>query len=230
MNHSDTTIVIPTLNEGENIKKLIALLNRLYDKINIIVSDDGSTDSTKAAVRSFRSKKIVFFDRSKKRVHGLTASVVDAAKIVKTPYTVVMDGDLQHPPEKVEDIVNLLRENKELVVGVREKDLSDWYLHRMIMSKGALFLGKMKLLSRGIKCSDSISGFFGIRSDIFKRVIEKNEDKYELEGYKVLFDTLKYIPQNTKIAETPYFFGIRKGGDSKINSKHIWLYFRSLFK
>lgn len=230
MAYSDTTVVIPTLNEEKNISKLISLLDRLYRGINIIVSDDGSTDGTRDAVKSFRSKKVIFFDRSKKNVHGLTASVVDAAKTVKTHYIVVMDGDLQHPPEKVEDIIALLRKKYGVVIGAREKDLSEWYWHRWLASKVATSLAKIKLIMREIKCNDTMSGFFGIKSDVFKKVIEKNEHKYELEGYKVLFDTLKYIPKNTKIAETSYFFGIRKAGDSKINSKHMWVFFRSLFK
>lgn len=44
MSYEDTTVVIPTLNEESNIKKLITILLKEYPGINIIVSDDGSRD------------------------------------------------------------------------------------------------------------------------------------------------------------------------------------------
>lgn len=230
MGYSDITIIIPTLNEGENIGKLINILKKLYKGISIIVADDGSTDGTKAAVKSFKSKKVIFLDRSKKKFPGLTISILDAVKIVKTPYFIVMDGDLQHPPEKIKDIAKELK-TFDIVVPVRIKGFpfkpNFLYLYRFSMSKIATSLAKSRLFFNGIKCKDPMSGFFGIKTKVFKNMDKGN---FELKGCKVLFDLMKQLPYGTKLGKVSYTFGERKDGASKINKKHIKIFFKSLFK
>jgi len=226
--YSDTTVVIPTLNEELNILELLNLIENLYKNINIIVSDDGSTDKTQEIVKehSKKNKKIKLLNRSKKIVHGLTASVVDASKQVKTKYAVVMDGDLQHPPEKIKDIVKKLRKGNELVAGARRK-VFDWSLSRRIISKIATGLGKTRLLLNGATCDDILSGFFGIRTNLMQSI---NKNKFEMLGYKILFDILKNIDKNTKIKNIYYDFGMRKRGHSKIGLKQIISFLKALLK
>jgi len=226
--YSDTTVVIPTLNEESNVSELLNLIEKLYKNISIIISDDGSEDSTQYIVKEYskKNKKIKLLDRSEMAVHGLTASVVDASKTVKTKYTVVMDGDLQHPPEKIEDIVRELRKGNCLVAGARKK-VFDWSLDRRIISKVAAFLGKIRLLSKGIVCKDILSGFFGIKTKIIKGIKKEN---FEITGYKILFDILKNIKRDTKIKNIYYDFGMRKRGHSKIGKTQIISFLRALFK
>ncbi|HHI04184.1 MAG TPA: glycosyltransferase [Candidatus Woesearchaeota archaeon] len=225
--YSDTTIIIPTFNEGENISELLKLIEKLYKNISIIISDDGSTDKTQEIIRKYskKNKKIKLFDRSRKTVHGLTASVVDASKKVKTKYIVVMDGDLQHPPEKIKDIIKELRKGKDIVAGARKK-VFDWSLDRRTISKGATLLGKARLLLKGAICNDILSGFFGIKTELIQNI---NKNKFELKGYKVLFDILKNIDKNTKIKNIYYDFGMRKRGHSKIGLKQVISFLKALF-
>lgn len=231
MDYSDTTIIIPTLNEERNISELLERLQSLYKNVKIIVSDDGSKDNTQNIIKSFhkKNKNIALLDRSKERIHGLTVSVIDAVKKVKTKYIVVMDGDMQHPPEKVKDIGEKLRKNYDIVIGAREK-VHFGSIFREIMSKTAILLGQLRLLCNGIICHDVVSGFFGTKIGLFQNKIAKSEKKFEKEGYKVLFDLLKLVNKNIKIAEIEYEFGSRSAGKSKINRRHILIYFRSLFK
>ena len=227
-NYFDTTIIIPTFNEGENISELLKLIEKLYKNISIIISDDGSTDKTQEIIRKYskKNKKIKLFDRSRKTVHGLTASVVDASKKVKTKYIVVMDGDLQHPPEKIKDIIKELRKGNDIVAGARKK-VFDWSLDRRTISKGATLLGKARLLLKGAICNDILSGFFGIKTELIQNI---NKNKFELKGYKVLFDILKNIDKNTKIKNIYYDFGMRKRGHSKIGLKQVISFLKALFK
>jgi len=108
---SDTTIVIPVLNEITSIEKLLETLDKLYPGVKIIVVDDGSKDGTGKKVRDMAKTNVNVFllDRANAQIHGLTASVIEGILSSRTEFVVVMDGDLQHPPETVKEILYLLR-------------------------------------------------------------------------------------------------------------------------
>jgi dolichol-phosphate mannosyltransferase len=226
MDYSTVTVIIPTLNEEKNIGRLVGLLRKTYKKITVIVVDDGSTDQTQ---RNAEEAGAIVIDRRNETIHGLCISVIDGIKTATTEYVIVMDGDMQHPYEKIEEMVQKL-EHCPVVVGTREQVLNDWPWHRRFMSKLAIFLGRTRLFVSGVRCDDIVSGFFGIRTQLFKDVAAKHYDKYELQGYKVLFDTLKYLPRGTKVYQLKYDFGLREAGTSKIHRRHVLYYFRSLFK
>jgi len=229
--NSDFTIVIPTLNEEEALKKLLPILDNIIPGANVIITDDGSKDRTKEVCEKFQGRiSVVFLDRTKEKIHGLTISVLDAIKNTDTKYFIVMDADLQHPPEKLPEMMEKLLEGYDLVVGKRIKVEGDWPFSRRIISWTATFLGKLSLLLRGRnRCKDIMSGFFGGKTNIFKKEISQNFDKFALKGYKVLFDFLKIHKDKLKIAEVDYVFGTREIGKSKISKKVIWEFFKSLF-
>ena len=244
MDFKDLTIIIPTFNEEKNIGVLLTTIKKLLVNPSIIVSDDGSKDKTQEIVCEKSTKGVVLLDRRKKPVHGLTVSVMDAIMKCKTPYFVVIDADFQHPPEKIKEIVEKLRDKKErykgeketfirgkdIVVGNRAKISGEWPIHRLIISEVAYFLGRMRLWRKKFPKYDLVSGFFGGRTGIVKKIIEKNHQKFELKGYKVLFDILKYLPQDAKVDKVDYEFGIRHAGESKLSKKVMFYYFRSLFR
>lgn len=220
------TLIIPTLNEEGNIPLLLKRMFSLPLDARVIVVDDGSTDRTREIVESFGSK-VYFLDRNKEEIHGLTVSVLDGIKCADTEYLIMMDGDFQHPPKKIKEIVKLLNEGYGLVVGIRS-NVPGWSFSRRVMSKVAEYLARLRLLiSNKQGCNDVLSGFFGMRTDLAKKMAKTA--RFEEEGYKILFDMLKALPNDVKIAEVPYVFGSRKGGSSKISLKHIALFFKSLF-
>lgn len=232
MNYKNITIIIPTFNEEKNIGKLLEKINDLYKDVFVIVSDDNSLDKTQSIVKewSSKNKRIILLDRSDKLVKGLTTSVIDAILMTKTKYFIVMDGDMQHPPEKIKEI-NKFIENNDLVVGIRENVFVHWPLNRRLMSLIATKLGEIRLLICGNPmCSDIMSGFFGAKTKKIHNTIIKHHRKFELKGYKILFDYLKLLPRNTKIKEINYDFGSRYYGDSKISLKHVLFYLRSLLR
>ncbi|NPD87864.1 MAG: glycosyltransferase [Asgard group archaeon] len=230
--YADLTIIIPTLNEEEAITIILHKIDECVSKTNIIIADDGSTDRTKELVESFDgSIDVLFLDRKEKKIHGLTISVLDAIKNCKTPMFLVMDGDLQHPPDKIKDFYDILKKDYELVGGRRIKVLGKWPLHRRLMSIMASSAGKISLfLRRKNKVKDIMSGFFASKTELWQKLLVEKETEFTLEGYKVLFDFLKIYPSKLKIGHVDYVFGIRGYGESKISSKVIWLYFKSLFK
>ena len=230
--YSDLTIIIPTLNEEESIPILLEKINKHVPKTNVIVADDGSTDKTKELTETFDAGIDVFFlDRTNEKIHGLTVSVLNAIKSCKTSMFLVMDGDLQHPPDKITAFYELLKKDNDLVGGRRIKVLGKWPLHRRLMSIIASVAGKISLFIRKRnRVKDIMSGFFASKTELWKEILEEKENEFTLEGYKVLFDFLKIYPSKLKISHVDYVFGIRGHGESKISSKIIWLYFKSLFK
>ena len=228
----DTTVIVPTLDEEANIGRLLAMVLELYPGVAITVVDDGSTDRTREIVREHgcRCPNVRLLDRSAAAVHGLTVSVVEAAIAAETRYVVVIDGDLQHPPEKITELRDRLVDGAEIVVGRRERVLVPWPWHRRAISWLGVRLGRLRLRLGGALTSDTMSGFFGARADLVRAVAAPNLAKFEPTGYKVLFDLLKLVPRSTRVDEVPYAFGQRAGGTSKIALNHLLAYARSLLR
>ncbi len=216
MDYSDCTIVLPTLNEEKNIGIIIERLMHMYKGIGIIVADDGSTDNTKKEVEKFNGN-VSFLDRSMKKVHGLTASVIDGIKH-SSRYAIVMDADMQHPLDVVKDIYEKLHENYDIVVACRAnaEGLSTF---RKLVSKGTMNFAKLVFTIRRKKTvSDMTSGFFGVNVEFFK-ANAADEKKFVLTGYKVLIDLLRIAP-NANVYEIKYTgFSARKYGRSKAKPK-----------
>ena len=225
MNWENLTIVIPTLNEEESIEKLIKILHRMYKGVNIIISDDGSKDKTRDIAKKLGAGVI---DRSNKKIKGLTISVLNAVNVVDTPYFVVMDADLQHPPEAIGKVMKKLK-RFDVVGGARRKIIGNWGFFRKLMSITAIILGKIRLMGR-VKFDGLMTGFFGAKTEFFRDVVRGNHNHFELRGYKIFFDLLKLVKRGTPIGCVKYDFNIREAGTSKISKRHILLYLRSLFK
>lgn len=228
----DITVIIPVLNEEENVGLLIKTLEKLCPGISIFFVDDGSKDKTRKIIKNFSKKneKIKLIDRSKEKIHGLCASVIDGIFASKTEYFVVMDGDLQHPPEAILNFKKKFEEGSMFVVGCRKK-VKNWKIERKSISKVASFLGKTSLIIRRKKYpKDILSGFFGGKTSVFKKIIKENYKKFQLKGYKILFDILKVLPLQIKFSEFFYNFGQREKGKSKIKIKHILSFFWGLIK
>lgn len=229
MVYSNTTVIIPTLNEEKNISKLIGIIENLYPGINVTVADDGSKDNTQQIVKKFHKKnpRINLLDRSQEKVHGLTISALEGAKSSKTENVIVIDGDLQHPPEKIGEIIDRLK-YFNLVVGTRSKGfLQQLNFYRYAISKSATIMAQIRLLFNSIHCRDPMSGFFGIKTDLIRKIDNRY---FEMEGYKILFDLMKRIPKGTRIGEVFYEFGMREEGSTKLNKRHVKIFFKSLFK
>ncbi|MHA2175220.1 MAG: glycosyltransferase [Candidatus Hodarchaeales archaeon] len=226
-----TTVIIPTLNEENNIENMISVLIELYPQISIIIADDGSTDATGAIVNRFHqdNSKIRLLDRTNESIKGLTISLIDALKITDTKYFVVIDCDFQHPPDKIQEGIALFDSGNQLIIGTRAS-VEGWSMKRKIISWGATTLGKISLLfRRRSRPTDIMSGFFGGETELVLSIIKDNPKTISPKGYKLLFDILKVLPKDIQIGEFEYIFQTRQAGESKIGFKHILVYFRSLF-
>ena len=219
------TILIPTLNEEKNIKRLIETILSSYPSINITVIDDGSTDNTVKLVNEFEDA-VSLINRKDNKIKGLSISIKEGIFSVETKYFMVIDGDFQHPPESIKDALKCSNEDPEFIIGHRIK-VEEWPFLRKLMSQGAKFLATISLLFRRKKVpKDIMSGFFGGNTKYVQTLLHENS--IEDAGYKILFDLLKVAPHDVSISQFGYIFKNREFGDSKIGKTQMFAFLRSL--
>ncbi|UXY15707.1 glycosyltransferase family 2 protein [Chitiniphilus purpureus] len=118
------SIVVPCYNEeeviGETMKRLTAFCAELRDlEVELIFIDDGSRDRTRALLRSFAQEdpriRVIGFARNFGHQIAVTAGI-DAAR---GDAVVLIDADLQDPPEVVHQMVAKWREGYDVVYGTR---------------------------------------------------------------------------------------------------------------
>lgn len=229
LDYSDFTLILPTLNEEKTVGKLVTYVLRRYKGMKVIVVDDSSTDGTQEAVKGIgaRERRVSLIDRSGMK-RGLTASLIDGVKKSRTRYVVVMDADMQHPPELLGEVAKLLREGCDLAVACRSS-VPKWSTSRKLISKAYIYLGFLLLSLQGKQtCSDILSGYFGIRKALFTRTYKENKERFVKYGYKVLYDFLKCTEKDSiRMGEVPYVFGSRRGGTSKAGLRQGFALLRS---
>lgn len=111
--------VVPIYNEGSNVKEFYRRLKQSIDSLNyryeIIFIDDGSRDSTAANLHELHKGdphvKFISFSRNFGHQQALSAGLDYA----RGDAVVSMDGDLQHPPELVPEMIQAWEEGHEIV-------------------------------------------------------------------------------------------------------------------
>src|ERR671911_68598 len=109
------TLVVPTRNEAENIPKLVhELRESLSDLDYRVVFVDDSTDETPEVIQGLSEQdgRIRLVRREgTERYGGLSTAVTTGMELYSgaSEYTCVMDADLQHPPEKVREMLEIAR-------------------------------------------------------------------------------------------------------------------------
>jgi glycosyltransferase involved in cell wall biosynthesis len=122
---AEINILIPLFNEEKVFSLLIPRITELLDRsalaITVILVDDGSTDTTPVLMRqlSLNDERFssVFLSRNFGHQMALTAALtrVDATEAV-----MIIDGDLQDPPELLEELYLLYKEGYDVVYAIRE--------------------------------------------------------------------------------------------------------------
>lgn len=220
-NDGGISIIVPTYNENDNIIPLVERLDKSLNSSNyeILFIDDNSKDGTAETVNSIAGKyPVKVMVRKNKR--GLSSAVVDGIKATNGEMVIVMDADLQHPPEVVPNVVKAL-ETYDLAVGSRYckggNPGEEWKLSRKIVSAVANLLS----LPLAPKIKDRMSGFFGFRRSAV------NPDKLNTVGWKIGLEIMAK-GRFKSVTEVPYTFAVRERGTSKLSRKIMWQYIKQL--
>lgn len=210
------SVIVPTANEAPNIEQLVnrvAAACRALDAEIIFVDD--STDNTPEVIGRVASAAPL----PVRIIHrpapddGLSGAVLEGLLSSSSDYCLVMDGDLQHPPELIPVLL------AELEGGIADVVVASRYcgqgsspnglgnVYRRIVSGGASMLTRTLFPSRLRGCSDPLTGFFVLRRS---RV---DYGRLRPGGFKILLEILGR--HRLVISEVPFIFGKRTAGRSK---------------
>jgi len=206
------SIVLATLNERENLPAVIERIrHQKLPRFEIIVVDDGSTDGTRDYLRELAQSdsriRLLFHEGKQTTLRAQCQGIEVAAGA----YVVVMDADLQHPPELLGPMTERLDAGAALVVASRYApggSAGPRTVFRWTASRGAEWLAKLMLPSAR-RVSDPVSGYFGFRREIWVTL----NPLYR--GYKLLLFLL-VMAEGRPVGEVGYAFTPRGGGASKV--------------
>lgn len=156
------SIIIPAKNEAKNITSVLLSIQDLKLDAEILVINDGSTDNTAELAVQAGAKVITH-----PYCQGNGAAVKTGARNAKGEILVFMDGDGQHSPEDIPQLIKKLDENYDMVVGARSSR-SQASIYRRIANG---FYNRFATLMTGHKIDDLTSGFRAVRKDKFKKFL-----------------------------------------------------------
>lgn len=187
------SVVIPAKNEELGLRRLIPQLRAVLDEDSeIIVVNDGSTDST-SAVCNENLVTQVKHPYSK----GNGASIKAGARVAQGEYLIFMDGDGQHAPEDIKRLIARLEEGYDLVIGARTNDSQASVARRLANG----FYNRFASFITGHKIEDLTSGLRVVNARKFREFlyILPNGFSYPTTstmafyraGYSVAFESIR---------------------------------------
>lgn len=217
-----SVIVLPTYNERENIEVFLRSVRDTGASVDVLVVDDASPDGTAAAARAVADELggISVLDRTTKDGLG-SAYRAGFDRVLEQDYDVIvsMDADLSHDPAVIPEMLRLLDEGADTVIGsryVRGGGTTDWPTHRRLLSKwgNAYTRSALRLSS-----NDCTSGYRAYRSEALRSI---EPTTTQAEGYAFLTELVRRLDRNGHtIVETPIIFRDRERGKSKMSSRIV---------
>jgi glycosyltransferase involved in cell wall biosynthesis len=213
------SVIIPLLNEGENLAELYKSLNKVissYDNREVIFIDDGSTDNTFEILKHLHEKdssvKIIRFRRN----FGQTAALSAGFDHASGDIIITMDGDLQNDPEDIPRLLKKIDEGYDMVCGWRAAR-NDPLITKKIPSGLSNWLA---CRLTGVRLHDSGCTLKAFRSEVIKSI-------------RLYGEMHRYIPavaswMGVSIKEIPVKHNPRIHGKSKYSASRLFRGFLDL--
>jgi dolichol-phosphate mannosyltransferase len=218
----EIAVVVPTLNERENIAALIDGILAADARLQIIVVDDGSRDGTAHYVAQRRTAgetRLHLIERGRKL--GYASAIQDGMRFAlqhEAARIITMDADFSHHPKYLPALLKK-SERFDLMIGsryVRGGGTRNWGIYRKVLSGGANWLARTLL---GLPARDCTAGFRCWKRELIERarILE-----VRVEGYAFLFLTLDNCRRvRASIGEIPIIFVDRQFGHSKMSRRIV---------
>lgn len=183
------SIILPAYNEKENIDRTAAVLSGVLEKAEIpyelLFISDGSTDGTYGEICRLAAEDGRVRGAEFSRNFGKEAAIFAGLELAEGDACIVMDCDLQHPPEVIPEMYGLWKEGYEVVEGIKTDRGKESVFHRM---------------SAGV--------FYGIMSKMMKMDMRSSSD-FKLLDRKVVNVLLGLGERNTFFRALSFWAGFR---------------------
>ena len=220
-------IVSATRHEAGNVGPLTNQLTAAIDPLGItweLLFVDDSDDETPERISEIANgnpRVRMLHRRAEGRRGGLSSALNTGFISSRSPIILVIDADLQHPPEVVPALLApILTEKADVSVGSRYVDggsasgLAGPFRHWV--SRAATMIVRT-MFPRIRRVEDPVSGFFAFRASVIEGV------ELRPEGFKMLVELL-VRGRSTNVVEVPFHFAGRSEGVSNV-SPRLGLYF-----
>jgi len=218
----NTTIVVTTYKEKQNIERLISILLEAGPDVNVLIVDDNSPDRTADYVEAIAANnpRVRLIKRPGKMglgtayITGFKDALNHGAEIV-----IQMDADFSHDPRYIKEFREAI-ETSDVVIGsryVRGVNVVNWPIDRLLLSYFANFYTRV---ITGLPIHDATSGFKCFRREVLESI---NLTEIISDGYCFQIEmTFRAWRKGFRIAEIPIVFVERHSGTSKMSKHIIW--------
>jgi polyisoprenyl-phosphate glycosyltransferase len=207
VNRPRYSFVVPVYNEAEVLpalrERLVAVIDQLDGDAEVILVDDGSTDGSDATMRAYNEADPRFKVVELARNFGHQVALSAGLDVASGDAVVIMDADLQDPPEVVFQMIDRWREGYEIVYAVRQDRAVEPFLRRHAISLTYRILRRMSRVEIPVDAGD------------FRLV-----DRKALDAFRQLRESNRYVRGmfawvGFRQIGVPYRRGARYAGASK---------------
>ncbi len=207
MERKDLSVVMPALNEQDNIEHALADTLQALDQFGIngevIVVNDGSTDETAARVQAFKEKDARIRMIAHETPQGIGASFWDGVDAAAGEAVVMMPGDNENNPAETFRYFKLLEHVDIVIPFIFNREARPWL--RNLLSFVYRFIINTTFLVNFNYTNGTV---------IYRKAVLK-ELTYRNSGFFFQTDILiRTVKQGYLFAEVPYRLGLREGGRS----------------
>ena len=231
---NDALVVVPTYNEKENVREIVAAVTRACPQADLLFVDDNSPDGTGAIADELAAKEARVHVLHREAKQGLGRAYLAGFRwALERSYRFIfeMDADFSHNPA---DLSRLLAAagDADLVLGSRFVGgirVINWPLSRLMLSQAAALYVR---IITGMPFTDPTGGFKCYRRSVLEAI---PLDQIQSNGYSFQIEmTHQAWRRGFRIVETPIVFEERRSGQSKMNTgivgEALWLVWRLLLR
>ncbi|HXC35272.1 MAG TPA: polyprenol monophosphomannose synthase [Candidatus Acidoferrales bacterium] len=220
---NDTLIIVPTVNERENLPRVAQRLLSLPVKVDMLVMDGNSSDGTGQIADDLAAKHPEIHVIHETKKSGLGRAYVAGFKwALERGYEFIfeMDSDLSHNPDDIPRFLEAAKtEDADLVLGSRYSGgvrVVNWPLKRLMLSRCA---GIYVQVITGMPITDPTGGYKCFR----RRALQSIQlDEIRSNGYSFQIEmTHRLWRQGYKVVEVPIIFTERVEGHSKMSRQIV---------
>lgn len=230
-------IVLPTLNEAENVSQLLPRIFSQSDAIashelHVLVVDskslDGTAERVQEAMRRYPRLHLVNCDR-RGLGEAYKLGIAHAIQRLEPHLILQMDADLQHDPEVLPQMIGLTNDGYDVVIGSRFAPggaIPGFPWHRKLISLAGTRL--VRWFGGIPPIGDCTSGYRAIRASLIPHC---DLEHLSTRGYSFQSSLLCELLRNgARLVEIPIVFADRQHGESKLSLRDQWEFLVNLFR